>query len=195
MAEVEVRDIRKAFGGVPAVDGVNLVCHDGEYLVLLGPSGCGKTTLLRMIAGLEHPTEGDILIGGHSVRGLPPRARKIAMVFQSYALYPHKTVEHNISFPLEAQGMTKEERATRVRWAAGLLGIESLLQRKPRQLSGSSASRRSSCSTSRSQTSTPSSAPRRASSSSSSSSAWPPRPSMSPMTRSRRWGSATGSPS
>ena len=136
MAEVEVRDIRKAFGGVPAVDGVNLVCHDGEYLVLLGPSGCGKTTLLRMIAGLEHPTEGDILIGGHSVRGLPPRARKIAMVFQSYALYPHKTVEHNISFPLEAQGMTKEERATRVRWAAGLLGIESLLQRKPRQLSG-----------------------------------------------------------
>src|SRR5438874_7791543 len=137
MAEVEVRDLRKSFGGgSAAVDGVNLVCHDGEYLVLLGPSGCGKTTLLRMIAGLEHPTEGDILIGGHSVRGLPPRARKIAMVFQSYALYPHKTVEHNISFPLEAQGMTKEERATRVRWAAGLLGIESLLQRKPRQLSG-----------------------------------------------------------
>src|SRR5438094_548531 len=127
---------RKAVGRGARVGGGNLVCHDGEYLVLLGPSGCGKTTLLRMIAGLEHPTEGDILIGGHSVRGLPPRARKIAMVFQSYALYPHKTVEHNISFPLEAQGMTKEERATRVRWAAGLLGIESLLQRKPPQLSG-----------------------------------------------------------
>ena len=138
MAEVEVRDIRKTFGGASgaAVDGISLACEDGEYLVLLGPSGCGKTTLLRMIAGLEHPTDGDILIGGRSVRGLPPRARKIAMVFQSYALYPHKRVEQNISFPLEAQGMGKEERAKRVQWAAGLLGIERLLQRKPRQLSG-----------------------------------------------------------
>src|SRR6267143_6292971 len=82
MAEVEVRDVRKSFGGTNAVDGVSLVCHHGEYLVLLGPSGCGKTTLLRMIAGLEDPTGGDILIGGKSVKGLPPRARKIAMVFQ-----------------------------------------------------------------------------------------------------------------
>jgi ABC-type sugar transport system ATPase subunit len=137
MAEVEVRDVRKSFGGAsPAVDGISLACKDGEYLVLLGPSGCGKTTLLRMIAGLEHPTGGDILIGGRSVRGLPPRARKIAMVFQSYALYPHKKVRENISFPLEAQGMTKEERAERVRWASGLLGIDQLLERKPRQLSG-----------------------------------------------------------
>jgi multiple sugar transport system ATP-binding protein len=137
MAEVEVREIRKTFGpGNLAVDGISLTCGDGEYLVLLGPSGCGKTTLLRMIAGLEHPTGGDILIGGRSVRGLPPRARKIAMVFQSYALYPHKRVEQNISFPLEAQGLSKEERIEKVRWASGLLGIGHLLQRKPRQLSG-----------------------------------------------------------
>ena len=136
MAEVEVRDIRKSFGGANAVDGVSLRCVDGEYLVLLGPSGCGKTTLLRMIAGLEHPTGGEILIGGRSVTGLPPRARKVAMVFQSYALYPHKRVEQNISFPLEAAGMPKPEQAERVRWAADLLGIGELLQRKPRQLSG-----------------------------------------------------------
>jgi ABC-type sugar transport system ATPase subunit len=137
VAEVEVREIRKAFGaGNPAVDGISLTCGDGEYLVLLGPSGCGKTTLLRMIAGLERPTGGDILIGGRSVRTLPPRARKIAMVFQSYALYPHKKVEQNISFPLEAQGMSREERAQKVRWASELLGIGHLLQRKPRQLSG-----------------------------------------------------------
>jgi multiple sugar transport system ATP-binding protein len=137
LAEVEVRDIRKSFGaGNPAVDGISLTCKDGEYLVLLGPSGCGKTTLLRMIAGLEQPTGGDILIGGRSVRVLPPRARKIAMVFQSYALYPHKRVEQNISFPLEAQGLSKEERREKVMWASGLLGIGHLLQRKPRQLSG-----------------------------------------------------------
>src|SRR6266571_8659672 len=136
MAEVEVREIRKSFGVTSALDGVSLVCRDGEYLVLLGPSGCGKTTLLRMIAGLEQPTGGDILIGGRPVTGLPPRARKGAMVFQSYALYPHKRVEQNISFPLEAVGMSKQDQADRVRWAADLLGIGQLLQRKPRQLSG-----------------------------------------------------------
>jgi len=136
MAEVEVREIRKSFGVTSALDGVSLVCRDGEYLVLLGPSGCGKTTLLRIIAGLEEPTGGDILIGGKSVKALPPRARKVAMVFQSYALYPHKKVGQNISFPLEALGMAREERDERVRWAAGLLEIGHLLDRKPRQLSG-----------------------------------------------------------
>jgi multiple sugar transport system ATP-binding protein len=136
MAEVEVREIRKTFGVTSALDGVSLVCKDGEYLVLLGPSGCGKTTLLRIIAGLEEPTGGDILIGGKSVKALPPRARKIAMVFQSYALYPHKKVGQNISFPLEALGMPREERDERVRWAAELLEIGHLLDRKPRQLSG-----------------------------------------------------------
>src|SRR5438552_18890861 len=111
MAEVEVREIRKSFGGGnPAVDGISLTCKNGEYLVLLGPSGCGKTTLLRMIAGLEAPTGGDVLVGGKSVRALPPRARKIAMVFQSYALYPHQQAAQNIASPLEAQRMRARAR-------------------------------------------------------------------------------------
>ena len=138
MARVEVRDLRKQFdsGNVHAIDGVDLATEEGEYLVLLGPSGCGKTTLLRTIAGLEQPTEGDVLIDGEVVTGLPPRARKIAMVFQSYALYPHKTVLANIVFPLRAARMDRVEREERAHWAAGLLGIDHLLARKPRQLSG-----------------------------------------------------------
>ncbi len=136
MSVVEIRGIKKHFGDVRAVDGVDLSVRKGELLVLLGPSGCGKTTLLRMIAGLERPTGGDILIGGEVVTDLPPRARHIAMVFQSYALYPHMTVFDNIAFPLKARGIPKEERRAKVENAAGLLGIESLLHRKPRQLSG-----------------------------------------------------------
>jgi multiple sugar transport system ATP-binding protein len=136
VAVVEVRELRKEFGDVAAVDGVDLRSEEGEFLVLLGPSGCGKTTLLRMIAGLEQPTEGEILIGGEDVSRLPPRARRIAMVFQSYALYPHMTVANNIAFPLKAQGMDPTERAKKVEWAAGLFGIERLLHRRPRQLSG-----------------------------------------------------------
>jgi multiple sugar transport system ATP-binding protein len=135
---VEVRGLTKHFrgGGVRAIDGVDLATGEGEYLVLLGPSGCGKTTLLRTIAGLEEPTGGEVLIGGNVVNGLPPRARRIAMVFQSYALYPHKTVAENITFPLKAQGMEKAERRRRASWAAELLEIGHLLDRKPRQLSG-----------------------------------------------------------
>jgi ABC-type sugar transport system ATPase subunit len=135
---VEVRDLVKEFDGgrVRAIDEVNLATEEGEYLVLLGPSGCGKTTLLRTIAGLEQPTSGEVLIGGHLVTGLPPRARKIAMVFQSYALYPHKTVRANILFPLRAEGMDKVERDRKVEWASELLGIGHLLDRRPRQLSG-----------------------------------------------------------
>jgi multiple sugar transport system ATP-binding protein len=136
MATVETRDVRKQFGDVWAVDGVDLSTKEGEFLVLLGPSGCGKTTLLRMIAGLERPTQGEILIGGQVVNDLPPRARKIAMVFQSYALYPHLTVYKNIAFPLKAQGVPKAEIPGKVQWAASLFGIERLLERKPRQLSG-----------------------------------------------------------
>jgi multiple sugar transport system ATP-binding protein len=138
MSVVEVRELRKDFdaGRVHALDGIDLATAEGEYLVLLGPSGCGKTTLLRTIAGLEEPTTGDVLIGGRVVTGLPPRARKIAMVFQSYALYPHKTVLQNIVFPLKASGMERAEREKKARWAAGLLTIEHLLARKPRQLSG-----------------------------------------------------------
>jgi len=100
VASVEARGVSKQFGDVRAVDGVDLSTREGEFLVLLGPSGCGKTTLLRMIAGLERPTAGEILIGGQVVNDLPPRARKIAMVFQSYALYPHMSVFKNIAFPL-----------------------------------------------------------------------------------------------
>ncbi|HEX9355833.1 MAG TPA: ABC transporter ATP-binding protein [Streptosporangiaceae bacterium] len=136
MAVVETKALRKEFGATAAVDGIDLVTGEGEYLVLLGPSGCGKTTLLRLIAGLEHPSDGDIIIGGQVVTHLPPRARQIAMVFQSYALYPHKTVFANIAFPLAAAGVPREQRPEKVRWAAGLLGIDRLLDRKPRQLSG-----------------------------------------------------------
>ncbi len=137
MAVVETRGARKVYvGNTPAVDGIDLRTNEGEYLVLLGPSGSGKTTLLRMIAGLERPTDGEVLIGGRVVNDLPPRARRIAMVFQSYALYPHKTVQANIAFPLAAAGMPREERPERIRWAATLLGIDHLLERKPRQLSG-----------------------------------------------------------
>jgi multiple sugar transport system ATP-binding protein len=136
MAVVETRGLRKDFGDATAVDGIDVRSEEGEYLVLLGPSGCGKTTLLRMIAGLEHPTDGEIWIGGRKVNDLPPRARKIAMVFQSYALYPHKSVFDNIAFPLAAQGVPKEERAGKVHWAASLLGIDQHLERKPRKLSG-----------------------------------------------------------
>jgi multiple sugar transport system ATP-binding protein len=136
MAVVETRDLTKQFDQVKAVDGVSLLSNDGEFLVLLGPSGCGKTTLLRMIGGLEAPTAGEILIGGNVVTNLPPRARQIAMVFQSYALYPHMTVFNNIAFPLKAQRMPKPELEERVHWAARILGIDHLMDRRPRQLSG-----------------------------------------------------------
>ena len=135
---VEVRGLVKQFEGgrVHAVDGIDLATEEGEYLVLLGPSGCGKTTLLRTIAGLEQPSEGEVRIDGRVVNDLPPRARKIAMVFQSYALYPHKNVLQNIVFPLKAERMDKDEQVRKARWAAELLGIDQLLDRRPRQLSG-----------------------------------------------------------
>ena len=137
MATVETRELTKVFSGeVAAVAGVDLATKEGEFLVLLGPSGCGKTTLLRMIAGLETPTAGEILIGGQVVNDLPPRARKIAMVFQSYALYPHMRVHDNIAFPLRAQGVPRAEIPRKVQWAASLFGIDHLLTRKPRELSG-----------------------------------------------------------
>lgn len=136
MAIVETRRVTKLFDEVRAVDGVDLLAKEGEFLVLLGPSGCGKTTLMRMIAGLERPTSGDIVIDDNIVTDLPPRARNVAMVFQSYALYPHLTVERNISFPLRARGMPKQEVRKKVCWAAQMFGILHLVGRKPRQLSG-----------------------------------------------------------
>ncbi len=136
MATVETRRVSKRFDGRAAVDGIDLAVREGEFLVLVGPSGCGKTTLLRMLAGLETPTSGDVLIGGRVVTQAPPRARNIAMVFQSYALYPHLTVERNISFPLRAAGMPAAEIGPRVQRAAQMFGIGELLKRKPRQLSG-----------------------------------------------------------
>ncbi len=137
MAIVETKALTKHFDGdVRAVEGVDLGTGDGEFLVLLGPSGCGKTTLLRMIAGLEEPTSGEVLIGGNPMTGLPPRARGIAMVFQSYALYPHKTVFQNIVFPLKAAKVDKDDRQRQAQEAADLLGIGHLLDRKPRHLSG-----------------------------------------------------------
>jgi multiple sugar transport system ATP-binding protein len=138
MSIVELRNIVKHFDDVKAVDGINLEINPGEFLVILGPSGCGKTTLMRLVAGLEYPTGGEIWIGGRKVNDLPPRLRKIAMVFQSYALYPHMTVFNNIAFPLKAQrkDLAKEERALKVTKAAQMVSIDHLLHRKPRQLSG-----------------------------------------------------------
>jgi multiple sugar transport system ATP-binding protein len=136
MATVQARHLSKYFDDVRAVDGIDLIANEGEFLVLLGPSGCGKTTLMRLIAGLERPTSGDVVIDGVVVTDLPPRTRNVAMVFQSYALYPHLTVERNISFPLRAQRVAKDEIRRKVEWAAHMFGIERLLTRKPRQLSG-----------------------------------------------------------
>ena len=136
MVHIETRKLSKHFGKVKAVDEVDLATHEGEFLVLLGPSGCGKTTLLRMIAGLEQPTCGEVLIGGLVATELPPRARNIAMVFQSYALYPHMTVYKNIAFPLKTRGMDREGIKEKVAWAAKMFDISRLLDRKPRELSG-----------------------------------------------------------
>src|SRR5437016_2234981 len=138
MAVVQTRNVTKVFkeGELGAVNNVNLETREGEFLVFLGPSGSGKTTLLRMIAGLDTPTSGGILIGGQVVNILSPRDRRIAMVFQSYALYPHLSVHKNIAFPLKAQKVPKDQHRKKVEWAAGLLGIGALLERKPRELSG-----------------------------------------------------------
>ncbi len=136
MAFVQLRGIKKYFGAVKAVDGVDLEIKDGEFLVLLGPSGSGKTTLMRLCAGLEKPTAGELVIDGEVVNDVPPRERGIAMVFQSYALYPHKTVFKNIAFPLTVEGMDRSEIREKVEWAAGLLGIGRLLERMPSQISG-----------------------------------------------------------
>jgi multiple sugar transport system ATP-binding protein len=136
MASVDVVNARKAYGGVEVIHGVSLSIADGEFVTLVGPSGCGKSTLLRMIAGLESISEGKIKIGARVVNNLPPRDRDIAMVFQNYALYPHKTVEQNMSFGLKLRNTPKDEIQARVKRAADILHVTPYLARYPRQLSG-----------------------------------------------------------
>lgn len=136
MAVVETVKLSKHFNDVKAVDGIDITIQEGEFLVLLGPSGSGKTTLMRMIAGLEKPTGGTIKIGDRVVNDLPPRLRNVAMVFQSYALYPHMSVYNNIAFSLRPLGMTRQQIDDKVHWAARMFSIDHLLSRKPRQLSG-----------------------------------------------------------
>jgi len=137
VAEIHLQHLTKVYaGGVTAVDDVSLEIGDGEFMVLVGPSGCGKSTLLRMIAGLEEVTQGLITIGGTDVTDLAPRRRDIAMVFQSYALYPHMSVRKNIGYGLKVRRTPKDEARRRVEDVAKLLGLEELLERKPAQLSG-----------------------------------------------------------
>ncbi|MFT4767331.1 MAG: multiple sugar transport system ATP-binding protein [Glaciecola sp.] len=136
MAGVVFSRVRKEFSGFTAVQGLDLTIEEGEFVSLLGPSGCGKTTTLRMLAGLEFPTSGDIRIGDRVVNDLAPGERDIAMVFQSYALYPHMTVGRNMEYPLKKRGLSKTERKAKVAKAAEMLQLTELLDRKPRQLSG-----------------------------------------------------------
>lgn len=136
MGQVSLRGIRKSYGDVHVIKGVDLEVHDGEFLVFVGPSGCGKSTTLRMIAGLETVTGGDILIDGVRANDLRPSDRGAAMVFQSYALYPHMTVAENMGFALKMAGVSREKRDDQVRNAADILRITELLGRFPKELSG-----------------------------------------------------------
>lgn len=128
--------VRKEFDDVVALKGIDLEVDPGELLVLLGPSGCGKSTTLRIMAGLELPTEGRVLMDGEDVTQVMPQERDLSMVFQNYALYPHKTVEENLAFPLKKMGLNKLEREEKILWAAELLGIDDLLEKSPDALSG-----------------------------------------------------------
>src|SRR5436309_13705211 len=136
MADVALHNVVKRFDEVEAVRNISLNIPDNEFVVLVGPSGCGKSTTLRMIAGLEEVTEGEILIGGDVVNDVPPKDRDIAMVFQNYALYPHMTVFENMSFGLRLRRTPKAEIRARVERAAKILDITELLDRRPKQLSG-----------------------------------------------------------
>ena len=137
MAEIQLKGITKRFAdGTEAVSNISLTVRDGEFFILLGPSGCGKSTLLNIIVGLESATEGEVRIGGRPVDHLPPRERNMAMVFQSYAIYPHMSVRDNLAFPLKLAGLGRQEIDRRVEEAARLLELTELLQRMPRNLSG-----------------------------------------------------------
>lgn len=136
MAEIKLQNLTKKWGDFVGVENFNLTIKDQEFLVLLGPSGCGKTTTMRMIAGLEDASSGDILIGGNRVNDLEPKDRDVAMVFQSYALYPNMTVYDNIRFPLKVRGVPKEEQNEKVMKAAAMVELGDFLHRKPAELSG-----------------------------------------------------------
>ena len=136
MAEVKIRKLFKSYGNTEVIHGLDVDIEDGEFVVLVGPSGCGKSTLLRMIAGLEGISSGDIMIGKSIVNNLPPSQRDIAMVFQNYALYPHKTVNDNMAFSLKMKGLSKNDISNRVNQAAEILGLTPYLKRYPRALSG-----------------------------------------------------------
>jgi multiple sugar transport system ATP-binding protein len=137
MAEVEYRGVNKYFGeDLHAIKDLSLKIEDGEFIVLVGPSGCGKSTALRLMAGLEQLSSGDVLIAGEVVNDLPPQERNIAMVFQNYALYPHKTVRKNLEFPLKMMKLDKDEIERRIRRASRLLGLGDYIDRRPGQLSG-----------------------------------------------------------
>lgn len=136
MAEVHLKDVRKSFGKSEVVHGVSAEITEGEFLVIVGPSGCGKSTVLRMIAGLEDITSGEVLINNTVVNDLEPKARDIAMVFQNYALYPHMSVFANMAYSLKVRGIAKKETRKRVEDAARILGLSDMLDRRPRQLSG-----------------------------------------------------------
>ena len=169
MSTLEIRSLRKKYGALEILKGIDISLEKGGFLVLVGPSGCGKSTLLNTIAGLESISSGEIRIGGQVVNNLHPSKRDIAMVFQSYALYPNMSVAENIAFGMEMRGVPKPEREKAVAAVAKTLQIEHLLSRRPSQLSGgqrsasrwaglSCASRRCSCSTNRCPISTPNSA-------------------------------------
>ncbi len=136
MAAIDIAGVRKSFGSVPVLRGIDLAIRDGEFVVLVGPSGCGKSTLLRLVAGLEEITAGEIRIGGRLVNDLPPKDRDIAMVFQSYALYPHMSVRDNMSFSLKLKRVAAERIAAAVAGASRKLGLDALIERRPRALSG-----------------------------------------------------------
>ncbi|MDC3394706.1 ABC transporter ATP-binding protein, partial [Planktomarina temperata] len=136
MAEIQLRNLSKRWGTFVGVDNFDLTIADKEFLVLLGPSGCGKTTTMRMIAGLEDATEGDILIDGKVVNDLQPKDRDVAMVFQSYALYPNMNVYENIRFPLKVRGVDPKTHDAKVRRASAMVELDPFLHRKPAELSG-----------------------------------------------------------
>lgn len=141
MAEIELKSVTKSFQGLEVIHGIDLAIRDGSFTVFVGPSGCGKSTLLRMMAGLEEVTGGEVHIDGTRCDHLLPSARGMAMVFQSYALYPHMSVEENLRFGLENQKLPKAEIAARVAKAADILQIKHLLERRPNQLSGGQSQR------------------------------------------------------